>query len=259
MNLIDTHSHLFLEEFTDDLPQVIQCARHVGVTHIFLPNIDSTTIAPMLAVCDAYPNYCFPMIGLHPTSVNANYMEELTIVEEALAASNRYVAIGETGLDLYWDKTYMDEQLVALDKQIHWALEYDLPIVLHCREAFDLLYKVLLPYRETSLRGIFHSFTGTVEEASRIMEFPHFLMGINGVITFKKSNLSDTLANIPAERIVLETDAPYLAPVPHRGKRNESAFLADTLLRVAESYRLSVEEMADITSANALKLFLKQG
>lgn len=255
MRLIDSHSHLFLEEFAEDLPQVMARARQAGVTHIFMPNIDSTTIEPMLRVCNDYKGYCFPMIGLHPTSVNEGYEKELEIVERELATPNDYVAIGEIGMDLYWDKTFVKEQQVALERQIDWALAYNLPVVIHCREAFDYIYNVLRPYRQTALRGIFHSFTGTSEEACKIMDFPHFVMGINGVVTFKNSALPEVLKEIPLERIVLETDSPYLTPVPHRGRRNESAYVRDTLMKVAEVYGKSPEYVAEVTSGNALKVF----
>ena len=253
--LVDSHSHLFLEEFAVVLPQVMQRAREAGVTHIFMPNIDSTTIESLLSVCAAYKEFCFPMIGLHPTSVNENYKKELDIVAGQLASSNGYVAIGEIGLDLYWDKTFLREQLLAFEKQVEWALEYHLPIVIHTREAFDYIYKVLQPYKETGLTGIFHSFTGTSEEAAKLLDFPGFMIGINGVVTFKKSQLPEVLKDVPLARIVLETDSPYLTPVPNRGKRNESARLKDTLIKVAEIYRESPEVVAEATSENALKVF----
>ena len=253
--LVDSHSDLFLEEFADDLPQVMQRAREAGVTHIFMPNIDSTTIESLLSVCAAYKEFCFPMIGLHPTSVNKNYKKELDIVAGQLASSNGYVAIGEIGLDLYWDKTFLREQLLAFEKQVEWALEYHLPIVIHTREAFDYIYKVLQPYKETGLTGIFHSFTGTSEEAAKLLDFPGFMIGINGVVTFKKSQLPEVLKDVPLAHIVLETDSPYLTPVPNRGKRNESARLKDTLIKVAEIYRESPEVVAEATSENALKVF----
>ena len=253
--LVDSHSHLFLEEFADDLPQVMQRAREAGVTHIFMPNIDSTTIESLLSVCAAYKEFCFPMIGLHPTSVNKNYKKELDIVAGQLASSNGYVAIGEIGLDLYWDKTFLREQLLAFEKQVEWALEYHLPIVIHTREAFDYIYKVLQPYKETGLTGIFHSFTGTSEEAAKLLDFPGFMIGINGVVTFKKSQLPEVLKDVPLAHIGLETDSPYLTPVPNRGKRNESARLKDTLIKVAEIYRESPEVVAEATSENALKVF----
>ena len=233
----------------------MQRAREAGVTHIFMPNIDSTTIESLLSVCAAYKEFCFPMIGLHPTSVNKNYKKELDIVAGQLASSNGYVAIGEIGLDLYWDKTFLREQLLAFEKQVEWALEYHLPIVIHTREAFDYIYKVLQPYKETGLTGIFHSFTGTSEEAAKLLDFPGFMIGINGVVTFKKSQLPEVLKDVPLARIVLETDSPYLTPVPNRGKRNESARLKDTLIKVAEIYRESPEVVAEATSENALKVF----
>ena len=255
MRLIDTHSHLFLEEFSEDLPQVIERARSAGVTHIFMPNIDSTTIDSMLSVCNTYNDYCFPMIGLHPTSVNADYEKELEIVARELRSFNKYIAIGEVGMDLYWDKTFLKEQQIVLDKQINWALEYDLPVVIHCRDAFGYIYNVLEPHKNTSLKGVFHSFTGTDDEAARILEFSGFLIGINGVVTFKKSRLPEVLTKIPLEKIVLETDSPYLTPVPNRGKRNESAYVKDTLMKVSDIYRMSPEAVGRVTSENALKVF----
>ncbi|WP_455587730.1 TatD family hydrolase [Bacteroides sp.] len=253
--LVDSHSHLFLEEFAEDLPQVMQRARDAGLSHIFMPNIDSTTIEPLLSVCTAYKGFCFPMIGLHPTSVNDSYEKELEVVARQLASPNEYVAIGEIGLDLYWDKTFLKEQLLVFEKQIEWALEYHLPIVIHTREAFDYIYKVLEPYKETGLTGIFHSFTGTSEEVARLLEFTGFMIGINGVVTFKKSQLPEVLKDVPLARVVLETDSPYLTPAPNRGKRNESAYLKDTLIKVAEVYQMSPELVAEATSENALKVF----
>lgn len=255
MRLVDSHSHLFLEEFADDLPQVIARAQAAGVTHVFMPNIDSTTIEPMLRLCAEYRGYCFPMMGLHPTSVNADYEKELEIVARQLAGPNEYVAIGEIGVDLYWDKTYLEEQLLVFRLQIEWALEYDLPVVIHCRDSFDYIYKVLEDYKAAPLKGIFHSFTGNSAQASRILEFPGFYIGINGVVTFKKSSLPQVLQEVPLERIVLETDSPYLTPVPNRGKRNESANLKDTLAKIAEIYRKPPAEVASVTTGNSLKVF----
>ena len=257
MNLIDSHSHLFLEEFADDLPQVIERARQAGVTHIFMPNIDSTTIEPLLRTCAAYPGYLFPMAGLPPTSVNDTVDRELDIVYGELrqAREKGYVAVGEIGLDLYWDQTYLTQQLKAFEQQLQWALEFNLPVVIHCREAFPYIYKVLQGYRHTPLRGIFHSFTGTAEEAASLLEFPGFLLGINGVLTFKKSSLPEVLQSVPVERLLVETDSPYLTPVPYRGRRNESGYVVHTLRRLAEVYALTAEEVAKITSENALKVF----
>ena len=253
--LIDTHSHLFLEEFTEDLEAVIERAQIAGVSHIFMPNIDSATIESLLGVCSRYDNYCFPMIGLHPTSVNENYHSELDVVLKELKSDKKYVAIGEVGMDLYWDKTYEKEQAAVLSKQLEWALDFDLPVVIHCRDAFDSICEVLRKFSGSSLRGIFHSFTGTAAEAMYLMEHFDFLLGINGIVTFKKSTIPDVLKVIPLEKIVLETDSPYLAPVPCRGRRNESANVKYVLLKVAEIYGKTPEEVAKITSESALKVF----
>lgn len=257
MELIDSHAHLFLEEFSEDLPQVIARAQAAGVTHIFMPNIDSSTLSPLLKVCDDYAGYCFPMTGLHPTSVGENYTDELAFVRRSLAESAaRFVAIGEIGMDLYWDQTFRREQELVFRQQVEWALEYRLPIVIHTRNAFEPLYAILSDYKSTPLRGIFHSFTGTAEEAALLLDFPGFYLGINGIVTFKKSTLPAVLSStVPPERLVVETDAPYLAPVPNRGKRNESAFVKDTLLKVADIYGIPPETMAHLTANNALNLF----
>ncbi|MFV0544738.1 MAG: TatD family hydrolase [Bacteroides sp.] len=255
MEIIDSHSHLFLEEYTDDLSVVIERARLAGVSHIFMPNIDQTTIEPLLNVCNQYKDYCFPLIGLHPTSVNESYENELNVIKERLENPNSFIGIGEIGLDLYWDKTFLEQQIVSFRQQVIWAIKYHLPIVIHSREAFPYIYKVLEPYKETALRGIFHSFTGTKEDALQLMEFEHFVFGINGVVTFKNSTLKEALEIIPIDRIVLETDSPYLAPVPNRGKRNESANLKYILIKVAEIYKMSPQEVAEITSRNTLKMF----
>ena len=253
--MIDTHSHLFVEEFTDDLPEVIQRAKEVGITYVLMPNIDDTTVADMLNVCNAYPDYCFPMLGFHPTSVDGESMEKVKAMKELLGEGHPYIAIGEVGMDLYWDKTYLKEQQQVLDEQIHWALEYDLPLIIHCREAYPELLEVLEPYRKTSLTGIFHSFTGTVEDAHKLMEYPGFMFGINGVVTFKKSILPEVLKSVPLKRLVLETDSPYLAPVPYRGKRNESAYLVKVAEKLSEVYDGSLSEIGRVTSENALKVF----
>lgn len=255
MNYIDSHSHLYLEEFNNDLPQVIERARLAGVSHILLPNIDSTTINDMLRVSQAYSGYCFPMMGLHPTSVNSTFEKELQVIEKSLTLSDEYIAIGEIGLDLYWDKAFIKEQVQAFDRQIQLALQYNLPIVVHSREAFHLLYETILPYKNTALKGVFHSFTGTVEEAEKLLEFKGFYLGINGVVTFKNSGLAQALSQIPVNRIIMETDAPYLTPVPFRGKRNESAYLQYTLNKIADIYQITPNELAGITTCNTLKIF----
>lgn len=253
--MIDTHSHLFVEEFTEDLPAVVDRARTAGVSKVFMPNIDDTTVEAMLNVCAAYPGYCFPMIGFHPTSVDAGSESRIREMKKRLSGEHPYIAIGEVGMDLYWDKTYLKEQQKALDEQIQWALEYHLPLVLHCREAFPELFEVMNPYKHTELSGIFHSFTGTPEEAEQVLEYSRFVIGINGVVTFKKSTLPEILTRIPLDRIVLETDSPYLAPVPFRGKRNESSYIRNVAVKLAGIYSIDFETVDRITTNNALKVF----
>lgn len=254
--MIDTHSHIFSEEFNDDLSEVIGRAREIGVTHIFMPNIDDTSVQAMLDVCRQYPGYCFPMLGFHPTSVEgADDIYKVRELKKYLVPGHPYIAIGEVGMDLYWDKTWLKEQQQILDEQIQWALEWNLPLVIHCREAFPELFQVLQPYKNTSLRGVFHSFTGTSDEAAKLLEYEHFLIGINGVVTFKKSTLPEALAGVPLDKLVLETDAPYLAPVPFRGKRNEPSFVKQVALKLAELYGVEIGEVERKTVENALKLF----
>jgi TatD DNase family protein len=254
--IIDTHSHLFVEEFDVDRSEVMQRAREVGVQHVLMPNIDLASVAPMLQVCQEYRGFCYPMLGLHPTEVGADYPVVLSKLKALLDKQPQtFLAIGEVGLDLYWDKTYKDEQIAALEEQIAWALEYDLPLVIHSREAFDEIYTLFSRYKDSSLRGIFHSFTGTADEAQALLEFPGFLLGINGVATFKKSTIPEALSHVPLTRVVVETDSPYLAPVPYRGKRNESAYVVRVVEKLAEIYGLTAESVAAQTYANAATLF----
>ena len=195
--MIDTHSHIFEPDFADDLPEVIARAKEVGVEKIFMPNIDDTSVDAMLGVCSQYPGYCFPMLGFHPTSVDADAMPKVKEMKKRLTEGHPYIAIGEVGLDLYWDKTYIKEQQMVLEEQIQWALEWELPLVIHCREAFPELFDVLKPYKETKLTGVFHSFTGTVNEAMELLDYSRFMVGINGVVTFKKSTLPEALKVLP--------------------------------------------------------------
>ena len=254
--MIDTHSHIFSEEFRDDLPEVIDRAREVGVTHIFMPNIDDSSVDAMLDVCRQYPGYCFPMLGFHPTSVDGDTsIYKVREMKKLLMPGHPYIAIGEVGMDLYWDKSWLKQQQQILDEQIQWALEWNLPLVIHCREAFPQLFEVLRPYRNSSLKGVFHSFTGTADEAAELLEYEHFLIGVNGVVTFKKSTLPEALAGVPLSKLVLETDAPYLAPVPFRGKRNEPSYVKRVALKLAELYEVENGEVERKTAENALKLF----
>lgn len=253
--MIDTHSHLFVEEFSEDLPSVIQRAKNAGVKRVFMPNIDDESLADMLRVCAQYPGYCYPMLGYHPTSVDAYSKETVLHMKKHLVPGHPFIAIGEVGLDLYWDKTYLREQQEILDEQIQWALEWSLPLVIHCREAFTELFDVLKPYRNTGLKGVFHSFTGTQSEAQEALEYDNFMLGINGVVTFKKSALPEVLKQVPLGRLVLETDSPYLAPTPFRGRRNESAYVGMVADKLADIYEVSKSEVCSITSVNALKVF----
>ena len=253
--MIDTHSHLFVEEFSEDLPQVVQRAKDAGVERVFMPNIDDGSFENMMKVCAQFPGYCYSMLGFHPTSVDASSMGKVLQMKKHLVVGHPFIAIGEVGLDLYWDKTFLREQQEVLDEQIQWALEWHLPLVIHCREAFPELFNVLKPYRTVGLKGVFHSFTGTADEAQQALEYDNFMLGINGVVTFKKSVLPEVLVQVPLERLVLETDSPYLAPVPFRGKRNESAFVGKVAEKLADIYGISVAEVCSITSKNALKVF----
>ena len=253
--MIDTHTHLFVEEFSEDLPSVIQRAKEAGVECVFMPNIDDESLEDMLEVCAQYSEYCYPMLGFHPTSVDAFSMEKVQRMKKLLVPGHPYIAIGEVGLDLYWDKTYLREQQMVLEEQIQWAMEWELPLVIHCREAFPELFDMLKPYKKTGLKGVFHSFTGTIDEAQEALEYDNFVLGINGVVTFKKSTLPEVLKQVPLERLVLETDSPYLAPVPFRGKRNESAFVEKVADKLADIYGISTGEICSITSKNALKVF----
>ena len=253
--MIDTHSHIFEPDFADDLPEIIARAKEIGVEKIFMPNIDDTSVDAMLGVCRQYPGYCFPMLGFHPTSVDADAMPKVKEMKKRLTEGHPYIAIGEVGLDLYWDKTYIKEQQMVLEEQIQWALEWELPLVIHCREAFPELFDVLKPYKETKLTGVFHSFTGAVNEAMELLDYSRFMVGINGVVTFKKSTLPEALKVLPLDCLVLETDSPYLAPVPFRGKRNESSYVKRVAVKLAELYGVEIGEVERQTTANALKVF----
>ena len=254
--MIDTHSHIFSEEFKEDLSEVIARAKEIGVEKIFMPNIDDTSVEDMLSVCQAYPGYCFPMIGFHPTSVEGpDAIYKVKEMKKRLVEGHPYIAIGEVGLDLYWDKTWLKEQQQVLDEQIQWALEWKLPLVIHCREAFPELFQILEPYKHTELTGVFHSFTGTLDEARELMDYSRFMIGINGVVTFKKSTLPEVLKEVPLSKLVLETDSPYLAPVPFRGKRNETSYVKRVAVKLAELYGMEIGEVERQTTENALKVF----
>ena len=252
--MIDTHTHLYLHEFDEDRDIVVKHALDSGVHHLILPNVDLDTIAPMHLLHDKYP-YCISMaMGLHPTEVNADWRETLKEVESWFA-TRHYVAVGEIGIDLYWDKTYHKEQKIVLDTQLHWAEEMNLPVILHCREGLDTILEVFDKYKGVLPKGVFHSFCGVPDDVKRIRQRGDFYFGINGIVTFKKSQIPDVLPEIGVDRILLETDSPYLAPVPNRGKRNESANIPHICRCIASHLGLNEEEVSQITDENAKVLF----
>jgi TatD DNase family protein len=253
MIITDSHAHLYLNAFDDDRHDVVRNAIARGVKYMFLPNIDRDSISPMMDLVNEFPGNCFPMMGLHPTSVDKDYMEQLRIVEEWLK-KRKFCAIGEMGIDLYWDKTFFPEQQEAFRIQAGLALEYDLPLVIHSRNSFDEIFALLDEVYKPGLKGVFHCFTGNLEQAEHIINLG-FLLGIGGVLTYKNSGLPEVLERISLEHIILETDAPFLSPVPYRGKRNESAFTVEVAKKLAEVKGVSMEVVADITTGNALKLF----
>lgn len=255
MNLIDTHSHIYLkEDFGEDLGLVVERLKQAGVEHVFLPNIDSSTIDEMHELEAAEPGRFHALMGLHPTSVKENFREELEVVARCLKERD-YCGVGEIGIDLYWDKTFVKEQAEAFETQVDLAISKSLPIVIHCREAFPEIVASLRKFDKTKLRGIFHSFGGSADDVEVISSLGDFWLGINGVVTFKKSTLPDVLENVPLDRLVLETDSPYLTPVPHRGKRNETAYIVHTAQKIAEIKGVSVELVAQCTTQNAKKIF----
>lgn len=252
---IDTHTHLYSEEFNTDRATMIERAIASGIHKFYLPNIDSSSIEGMLSLEKTYPGICMPMMGLHPCSVNERVEQELKTVEEWLN-KREFSAIGEIGIDLYWDKTFFEEQKTAFKTQIDWALKYNYPIVIHCREAFDEIYDILSAYRILP-KGIFHCFSGNLEQAQKIIALNVFKLGIGGVVTFKNSGLDKVVEQTDLKHLVLETDSPYLAPVPYRGKRNESAYLIKVAEKIAELKQTSIEKVAEITSVNADEIFGK--
>ena len=250
---IDTHTHIYTDAFDEDRDEAIKRAMAAGVSQLILPAIDSKTTAVMHEVKHNYPDYVHLMIGLHPTHVGVNADEELAHVKEQLDAHS-FVAIGEIGMDLYWDKTYQIQQQEAFACQIKWALAADLPIVIHCRDAFEPVFEVLEGFKDARLRGVFHCFTGTKADAQRALDL-NFYLGVGGVVTFKNGKIDQFLSDFPIEKILLETDSPYLAPTPHRGKRNESSYLPIVADKMAKLFNISIVEMARITSKNARQLF----
>lgn len=253
MTLIDTHTHLYLPEFDVDRHAVVKNALEAGIEKMFLPNIDSGTIDAVLQLCLDFPKVCYPMMGLHPGSVRENYIDELEIIKEHIHAG-QYIAIGEIGIDLYWDKTFLKQQFSAFDQQLEIAGDMHLPVVIHARDSFNEIFSILDNHKESGLKGVFHSFTGGFAEVEKIIAYD-FFFGINGIVTFKNSGLDKVVDKIPLNRILLETDSPYLSPVPKRGFRNESMHLKYINDFLARLFNYTPEQFAEITSANALDLF----
>lgn len=253
-DMIDTHSHIYLKEFDHDRRTVVERAQMEGVEAILLPNIDLSSIDPMVDLATQFPGYCHPMMGLHPTSVDESFE---SVLEEILSwfGRRRFCAVGEIGIDLYWDRTFKSQQIAAFEMQLLKAKELNLPVVIHCRNAFEEVLSSVEKHLDGGLRGVFHSFSGTVSEVQRIVEFGSFMIGINGIVTFKNSSIIGAVKTIPLAKLVVETDAPYLAPVPHRGRRNEPAYVAEIVKSLAHLRGMPVDEMEILTANNARQLF----
>jgi len=251
--LIDTHSHIYSTDFINDLDEVIQRAYSNDVRKIILPNIDSSSVKNLLNLVDTYPHICIPLMGLHPTSINHDYQEELQVVEYWLK-KRRFYGIGEIGIDLYWDKSFLEEQTIAFRFQLDLACQYQLPVVIHVRDSFDEVYQVMTEEKYASLKGVFHSFSGTIEQAKLVTELG-FKIGVGGVVTFKKSGMDQIIKQIDPSHLVLETDSPYLTPVPFRGKRNESSYLVYIAQKIADLHNMTIGDIAKVTTENARKLF----
>ena len=256
MHFIDTHAHTYDESFLGDLDATISSAKDAGITKILMPNIDVDTVEPMFSIQEKHP-MCIPMMGLHPGYVKEDWQGQLSIIENHLFSNPKmYCAVGEIGMDLYWDKTFIEEQKTAFIRQIQWAKKLDLPIAIHARDAFNEIFEILDKENDASLKGVFHCFTGNTAQAQHIKNYGGFLLGIGGVLTYKNSELGKTLKEAAALKdLVLETDAPYLPPVPYRGKRNESAYMLEVAYKLVDLYQAPLEEVARITSLNATELF----
>lgn len=253
MQIIDTHNHIYLPEFDEDRAEVIRRSLDAGIQKIMMPNIDSSSVAPMLAVEESYPGICLPMMGLHPTSVKENYLDELGIIEKNLP-EHKYYGIGETGIDLYWDKTFLEEQKVSFRRHLELAEYYDMPVIIHARESLDVIIEEISSFGMGRVTGVFHAFPGHAADARKVTEMG-FMIGIGGVVTFRNGKQSEAALEAGINNILLETDAPYLTPVPHRGKRNESMYLTLVIDKLSEVLSISHAEVADISSSNARRLF----
>lgn len=252
--MIDSHSHIYLEEFDADRADVVTRARQAGLRHLVLPNVDMTSYNAMVATHEAYPTYTSMAMGLHPTSIEADWKEQLELTRSHLD-DHPWVAIGEVGIDLYWDATYRTEQMEAFGEQLHWAAKRNLPVIIHCRNGLDETLEVMEKLDCAVPQCVFHSFTGSADDIRRIREHGDFYFGVNGVVTFKNSHIDQLLPEIGLGRILLETDCPYLTPVPHRGKRNESAYIPLIAQKIADTLNISIEEVSETTDNNARRFF----
>jgi TatD DNase family protein len=251
---VDTHTHLFVDAFDEDRSEIVQKAIHAGVEKMLLPNIDIDTIDAMNKLAKEFPNNCYPMMGLHPGSVKEDWQERLEIIRKNLFEGS-YVAVGEIGMDLYWDKTFVKEQAEAFRMQVEWAKELKLPIAIHARDAFEPIFEILDEINDDRLTGVFHCFTGTIEQANHALSYGGFKLGIGGVLTYKKAELDKVLEHIDLKDVILETDSPYLPPVPFRGKRNESSYILHIAEKLADVYGLPLAKIEEATTANAKELF----
>ena len=255
MDFIDTHTHLYSSQFEEDRDEIVLKCIDNGITKLLLPNIDFTSIDGMMDLVVKYPTTCYPMLGLHPCSVDHNADEELKKIESYFTENHKFIAVGEIGIDLYWDKSFLTQQIKAFEIQISWAKKYNLPIVIHARDSFDQIFEVLDRLNDEQLRGVFHCFSGDLNQAKKVLSYGGFKLGVGGVVTFKKSGLDEVLKNISLEHLILETDSPYLAPTPYRGKRNESTYIPLIAQKLSSIYGISEEEIGNITTQNAKNLF----
>ena len=254
MGLIDTHCHLYLEDFDPEQEQLIEAAKASGIERLLMPNVDLSTIDRMHALYDRHPDFTLPMMGFHPTSVDQHYAEALRITEQWLGKRS-YCAIGEIGIDLYWDKTYLKEQQEVFEEQLRWSIDLDLPVAIHTREAYPEVLNCIYKVGADRLYGVFHSFTGTREELDEVEKLSRFMIGINGVVTFKNAHLDERIQDFPLDRILLETDAPYLSPVPYRGKRNLPVYIWKTAEKLGNIWNLPTEQIVEATQKNAIRQF----
>ncbi|MDG1331676.1 MAG: TatD family hydrolase [Crocinitomicaceae bacterium] len=251
---VDTHTHLFVDAFNEDRSEIVQKAINAGVEKLLLPNIDIDTIDAMNELSKEFPNNCYSMMGLHPGSIKEDWKDRMEIIRKNLFEGD-YIAVGEIGMDLYWDKTFVKEQAEAFRMQVEWAKELNLPIVIHAREAFEPIFEILDEINDDSLTGVFHCFTGTQEQAEHVLSYGGFKLGIGGVLTYKKAQLDKVLENVDLKHLILETDSPYLSPVPYRGKRNESSYILHIAEKLTEVYNVPLAKIEEMTTASANELF----